>query len=45
MLSQTVRQIPARCTVQAALYDISSCRTVPQVFIGGEFVGGADGGL
>jgi glutaredoxin 3 len=28
--------------VQAALYDISSSRTVPQVFIGGEFVGGAD---
>jgi len=29
--------------VQAALFEISASRTVPQVFIGGEFVGGADG--
>jgi len=28
--------------VQAALYDISGVRTVPQVFIGGKFVGGSD---
>jgi len=28
---------------QAALYDISGVRTVPQVFIGGKFVGGSDG--
>ena len=29
--------------VQEALSDISHRRTVPQVFIGGKFVGGADG--
>ena len=31
--------------MQAALYDISGVRTVPQVFIGGKFVGGSDGAL
>ena len=29
--------------VQAALYDITGVRTVPQVFIDGKFVGGSDG--
>mmetsp|Transcript_20716 Transcript_20716/g.57516 ORF Transcript_20716/g.57516 Transcript_20716/m.57516 type:complete len:117 (+) Transcript_20716:433-783(+) len=29
--------------VQAALMDVSGSRTVPQIFIGGNFVGGCDG--
>lgn len=29
--------------VQDALFDVSGSRTVPQVFIGGQFVGGGDG--
>lgn len=29
--------------VQAALFDISGMRTVPQVFVGGELIGGGDG--
>jgi len=28
--------------VQAALYEITGRRTVPQVFVAGEFIGGAD---
>ncbi len=29
--------------MQDALYDITSRRTVPQVFVNGEFIGGCDG--
>ncbi len=29
--------------VQDALYDVSGSRTVPQVFVNGAYIGGADG--
>ena len=31
--------------MQMALFDVTSRRTVPQVFVDGNFIGGADGAL
>lgn len=44
MLNRTALPIAADGQeVQDALYDVSGSRTVPQVFVNGVYIGGADG--